>query len=100
MLRRGIELGVEIVKLDEIKRVKDQRPFQPFLIRMADGREIRISHPDAISWDVESPRMAFAIARGEHHWIEVALITSLVLPVPASGEPEDGQQGNGDSEKP
>ena len=88
------------MKLDEIKRVKDQRPFQPFLIRMADGREIRISHPDAISWDVESPRMAFAISKGEHHWMEVALITSLVLPVPASGEPENGHRANSDSEKP
>ncbi|MGO9598953.1 MAG: hypothetical protein ACLP7Q_13270 [Isosphaeraceae bacterium] len=88
------------MKLDEIKRAKDQRPFQPFLIRMADGREIRMSHPDAISWDEESPRMAFAISKGEHCWIEVALIRSLVLTVPASGEPEDGERGNGDSEKP
>ncbi len=88
------------MKLDEIKRAKDRRPFQPFLIRMADGREIRISHPDAISWDVESPRVAFAISQGEHHWIEVALITSLVLPVPASSEPENGPRGDGDSEKP
>jgi hypothetical protein len=88
------------VKLDEIKRVKDQRPFQPFLIRMADGREIRMSHPDAIFWDVESPRMAFAISKGEHHWIEVALITSLVLPVQAPSEPEDGGRGDGGSEKP
>ena len=88
------------MKLDEIKRVKDQRPFQPFLIRMADGREIRISHPDAISWDVESPRMAFAISKGEHYWIEVALIRSLVPPVPASSEPENGPRGDGDREKP
>jgi hypothetical protein len=88
------------MKLDEIKRIKDQRPFQPFLIRMADGREIRISHPDAISWDVESPRMAFAISKGEHHWIEVALVRSLVPPVPASSDPENGSPGDGDSGRP
>ena len=39
------------MKIAEIKDAKDQRPFQPFLIRMADGREIQVMHPDAIAWE-------------------------------------------------
>ncbi len=35
------------VQIDELKKAKDQRPFQPFRIRMADGTEIEIKHPDA-----------------------------------------------------
>jgi hypothetical protein len=33
------------VKIDELKKAKDQRPFQPFHLRMADGREIQVTHP-------------------------------------------------------
>ena len=73
------------MKIDELKRAKDQRPFQSFRIRMADGREIEIKHPDAVAWGHETgPRMVFALSNGEHHWIDIALVSSLVLPSPPS----------------
>lgn len=81
------------MKIDELKKAKDQRPFQPFLIRMADGREVRVSHPEAIAWDPESPRIAIVVVPGGG-WevIEVALITSLgvqawVSPTGSNGGP-------------
>jgi hypothetical protein len=40
------------VTIAELKKVKDRRPFEPFLIRTADGREILIRHPDAVAWDL------------------------------------------------
>ena len=79
------------MKIEELKRAKDQRPFQPFLIRMADGREIRIKHPNAVAWGSETgPRMIFCIADGEHHWVDVALVSSLVLPVPSGPTGSNG----------
>jgi hypothetical protein len=66
------------MKIDELKKAKDQRPFQPFLVRMADGREVRVAHPDAIAWDSDSPRIAIvATPGGGWEVIEVALIISL-----------------------
>jgi hypothetical protein len=80
------------VKIDELKKAKDQRPFQPFRIRVADSREIEIKHPDAVAWDErENPKVALAISQGEHHWIEVALIASLVSPEPS--QPPGGNEG-------
>jgi hypothetical protein len=66
------------MKFDELKKVKDQRPFQPFLVRMADGREVPVNHPDGIAWQPDSPRIAIVAAPGGG-WevIEIALITSL-----------------------
>jgi hypothetical protein len=80
------------VKIDELRRAKNQRPFQPFQIVMADSQEpIRINHPDAIGWDPgDHPRVAFALSGGKHHWIEVALITRIVADVPA---PPAGSNG-------
>jgi hypothetical protein len=42
------------VTIAELKKVKDRRPFEPFLIRTADGREILVRHPDAVAWDDET----------------------------------------------
>lgn len=36
--------------LDEIKLAKDRCPFRPFLLHLADGREVRIGHPDHVAW--------------------------------------------------
>ncbi len=66
------------MKIDELKQAKDQRPFKPFLIRMADGRELEARHPDAVAWDIDTPRTVHCVVPGGG-WvrIDVALITSL-----------------------
>jgi hypothetical protein len=83
------------VKIDELRRAKNQRPFVPFRIVTADSREpIEISHPDAVSWDDrDNPRVALALSGGEHHWIAVALITRLVAPLPAPPADSNGGEG-------
>jgi hypothetical protein len=80
------------MRIDELKKAKDQRPFQPFQIRTADGREISITHPDAVAWDAgERPRTVVCILPGGG-WevIDVGLVTSLAMPAPASMIPEKG----------
>jgi hypothetical protein len=73
------------MRIEELKKVKDQHPFQPFTIRMADGREIEIRHPDAVAWGGDHARIAFCIVPGGG-WeiIDVALVTSLGMQAPAS----------------
>jgi len=79
------------MEVEELKRAKDQRPFLPFLIRMADGREIRVTHPDAVSWGGDQPRVAIC-SQPDGGWdiIEVALITSLGMSAPRETEPARG----------
>ncbi len=83
-----------MVRIEELKKAKDQRPFVPFLIRMADGREIEVRHPDAVAWDEGTPRTAVCVPPGGG-WevIEVALITSLGTPIPPRPEPKKGKRG-------
>ena len=53
-------------------------PFQPFVIRMADGREYRIDHPDfvlAASTDV--PQITIEEADGSQHYLSALLVTSI-----------------------
>lgn len=73
------------MRIDELKRAKDERPFRPFLIHMADGREITVRHPDAVAWD--NPRIAICATPGGWEVIDVALITSLAMRNEGKAEP-------------
>jgi hypothetical protein len=72
--------------IDDIRRAKNQRPFQAYRLIMADGREIQINHPDAVSWESDRSRTIFAISQGEHHWIDIRQVTQLALPVTRATE--------------
>ena len=37
------------MRIEELKKAKDRRPFEPFEVRMADGRSLLIKHPDAVA---------------------------------------------------
>jgi hypothetical protein len=65
------------VKIEELKNA-------------ADERKVRVTHPDDLTWDRANPRVVLAITQGECHWIEVVLITSLVLQIP--DEAPDGKR--------
>jgi hypothetical protein len=52
------------MEIEELKRATDQRPFQPFGIRTADGRSITVGHPNAVAWDSQSPRIVRLYHRG------------------------------------
>jgi hypothetical protein len=67
------------LKIQELKRAKDQRPFLPFVVRMADGRELAVKHPDALAWYAENPRVAICATANGWEVLEVGLITSLSI---------------------
>jgi hypothetical protein len=84
------------MKVDELKRAKDQRPFQPFEIRTADGRSITVRHPDTLAWDPASPRTAVVLVEGGGwEFIDVALITSLGIPAPRPSAEDSSAGDNG-----
>jgi hypothetical protein len=71
--------------LAELKRAKNQRPFRPFFIRMADGREIEITHPDAVAREGEGSHIVICITPGGG-WeiVDLILATSLDMAAPQS----------------
>jgi hypothetical protein len=68
-----------------IRELLHATPFLPFVIRMADGREYRIEHPDfvlAAANDV--PRITIEELDGSQHNLSALLITSVEVAAPAS----------------
>ena len=62
-------------------------PFQPFVIRMADGREYRIDHPDFVLARSGTPQVIVEEPSGSVHFLSVLLMTS-VEQVQASNAPQ------------
>ncbi len=61
-----------------IRELLHATPFQPFVIRMADGREYRVEHPDfvlAAASDV--PHITIEEADGRQHYLSALLVTSI-----------------------
>ena len=71
-----------------IRQLLHATPFQPFVIRMADGCEYRIDHPDfvlAAASDV--PQIIIEEPDGTVHFLSVLLVASIEK-VPAHNAPQ------------
>jgi hypothetical protein len=78
---------------EELRRLLEARPFQPFVIRTGDGREPRVSHPEAVGY---SGRIATYIhPSGGVEIFDLFLVSSLFPDVTSPGTPTDGNGGEG-----
>ncbi len=78
---------------EELRKLLEARPFQPFVIRTGDGRETRVSHPEAVGY---SGRIATYIHPiGGVEIFDLFLVSSLFVDVPTPGAPSDGNGGEG-----
>jgi hypothetical protein len=77
----------------KIRELLQATPFQPFVIRMADGREYPVEHPDfvlASSRDI--PQIIIEEADGRTQFLSALLVTSVERTNGAS-------KGNGQKKK-
>ena len=61
-----------------IRELLRAAPFQPFVIRMADGQSYRIEHPDfVLAASSEVPQVTIEDPSGRQHFLSVLLMTSI-----------------------
>lgn len=61
-----------------VRELLDASPFQPFTIRMADGREYRINHPDfVLASSSEVSEILVEELSGKMHFLSPHLVTSV-----------------------
>ena len=72
-----------MVTAQKLRELQNARPFQRFIIRLADGREIPVNHPE---WMMILPsgRIAHVTQKDDSvNFIDVLLITDLEVRPPA-----------------
>jgi hypothetical protein len=60
---------------ERIKELHDARPFKPFAIRMADGRSVRVRHPEFLSRSPSGRTIQVFESDERAHYIDVLLVT-------------------------
>ena len=69
-----------------IRELLQARPFQPFIIRLADGREYRVDHPDFVLAAASGiPQITIEELDGRMHFLSALLVTSVERAGPVAG---------------
>jgi hypothetical protein len=75
------------VTAEQLRTTRHASPFQPFTIRMADGRQFQIPHPDFLSMSPTGRTAVVYHADGSASIVDLLLMTELELSRPASPHP-------------
>ena len=73
------------MKMDEIQKAHQARPFRPFAIHMADGRVLTIPHNEFLAYNPEGDSLVAYQPGDSFSVLDLALITELEM-LPASGK--------------
>ncbi len=71
------------MRVDEVRTLIHSRPFVPFTIHMADGREFRIEHPDFVATAHRSDTIVVYQEDDTFNVVDLALATDAHVGAPA-----------------
>ena len=72
--------------IKEIKRYYSRAPFQPFSLKLADGRAFRMNHPEFMMLSPGARIVHLALEQGGVESIDLLLVVSIELhPVKRGG---------------
>jgi hypothetical protein len=69
---------------EQLRTAQRTTPFQPFIIRMADGRTFSVPHPDFLSISPAGRTVVIFNVDGSANVLDRLLMTELELSAPSS----------------
>ena len=67
------------MKIDDIRRQFEERPFRPFTIRIADGRSVKVDHPEFMALSSEGETFVVHEPGGGWRIIDTDAVTELSI---------------------
>ena len=67
------------MRIKELREIYQARPFQPFLIHLADGREVPVQHPDFLATDPKGRTIVVYRPDGGLNIIDLMLVTDIEM---------------------
>ncbi len=74
-----VNFGGPTVTTEQLRRTHQATPFRPFAIRMADGRQFPIPHPDFLSFSPIGRTAVIFHPDGSASIVDLLLMTELEL---------------------
>ncbi len=78
--------------MEQLSKAHRAQPFCPFTLHMADGRSLRVAHPENLAYNPPGRTAVLALPSDDHEIIDLLLVTSMTV---GAGEPPTT---NGDAE--
>ena len=63
--------------VEQLREVHRARPFQPFTLQLADGKEVAVRHPEFLSFSQRGRTIAVATSEDVIRLIDIMLVTSI-----------------------
>jgi hypothetical protein len=63
--------------IEQLRKLHLARPFQPFVIHLADGRSLQVPHPEFLSQSPTGRTISVGLPDGTHEIVDLLLVTSL-----------------------
>ena len=74
--------------IEPLKTTLRASPFQPFTIRMADGRQFRVPHPDFLAMSPSGRTAVIFLEDGSASIVDLLLMTELEFSPPSTSRAE------------
>jgi hypothetical protein len=65
--------------IDRIREVHLARPFQPFVMHMADGKTLRVTHPESLAYNPTGRTAVYVAPSGSTHFVDLLLVARLEI---------------------
>ncbi len=63
--------------IEQLRKMHQSRPFQPFEIYLADGRSLPVEHPEALAIGPPGRTIGVGLTDGTIEVVDLLLVTSL-----------------------
>jgi len=63
--------------IEQLGKMHQMRPFQPFDVHLADGRALPVDHPEFLSQSPTGRTIVVGLPDGTHEVVDLLLVTSL-----------------------
>ncbi len=63
--------------IEQLRKVHQAHPFEPFILRTGDGREFPVGHPEVLAISPAGRTVVVMTPDGAHEVIDLLLVTSI-----------------------
>ncbi|HEY3246335.1 MAG TPA: hypothetical protein VGM03_23570 [Phycisphaerae bacterium] len=63
--------------IEQLRKMHQATPFQPFDIHLADGRSLPVDHPEFLATDPPGRTISVGLSDGTFEVVDLLLVTSL-----------------------
>jgi hypothetical protein len=65
--------------IDKVREVYNARPFQPFVMHLADGRNLMVQHPENLASSPSGRTIHVDLPDDTSHFVDLLLVTDLEI---------------------